>query len=202
MTESERLRGELEGARTDVQNMKDKLKTVEEEAWRAKLLGSEGDALLAQRDEEVAGMKETIAGLVTELRKRQEFAERIRDDWMVVKTTVDTFQCRDVAPRGFSSRLSSCYSVPCLQLIVAARRRNEGADCCVDLQWTWRLSWVLPPMTASWEKERARTARSMSRRTTAKRYQREFPSRVVVSESLFSELQPMRDLDYSSDAEG
>ena len=75
--ECESLRIELDGALKELRNVRDKLKAVEGEAWQAKLAESEGDALLTQRDIEVGGMKETIVGLVAELRERLAFAEKI-----------------------------------------------------------------------------------------------------------------------------
>lgn len=92
------LRVELETAHEELQNTKDRLKTVEEDLWESKLATSERDALLAEREVEMNAVKEMNANVVAEIRERHDFAEKIRDNWRVIKATVETFQCGEVAP--------------------------------------------------------------------------------------------------------
>ena len=99
--ESDVMRMELEEASGVIQSLNDKLRAAEQEAWESKLSRAEGDALHAEREKELEAVKGMNANLVGEVRERYEFAEKIRDNWRVIKATVETFQCGEVAPRGF-----------------------------------------------------------------------------------------------------
>ena len=110
--ETDELRTELETAHEELQNTKDRLKTVEEQLWESKLATSERNALLAEREVEMNAVKDMNANVVAEIRERHDFAEKIRDNWRVIKATVETFQCGEVAPCEPPDPLSTKSQAP------------------------------------------------------------------------------------------
>ena len=68
---------------------------------RLKAANLEGNRRIAEKEKELVAARAVNAMLVAEIRERHEFAEKIRENWRVVKATVETFQCGDVKPRTF-----------------------------------------------------------------------------------------------------
>ena len=64
---------------------------------------------LAEKDKELVAVKGANAKLVAEIRERHDFAERIRENWGVIKAAVETFQCGEVKPCRFP--LYMCFNV-------------------------------------------------------------------------------------------
>lgn len=69
---------------------------------RLKAADLEADRRFAEKEKELVAVRGVNAMLVVEIRERHEFAEKIRENWRVVKATVETFQCGEVKPRTFS----------------------------------------------------------------------------------------------------
>ena len=91
----------LETLREELKNANDKVREAEQEAWEAKLSRDEGRALCDARETELVMMREREIALVTEIRQRHDFAEKIKENWRVIKATVEQFNCGEVAPREF-----------------------------------------------------------------------------------------------------
>ncbi|CAL8460958.1 g489 [Coccomyxa elongata] len=86
--ESEELRIQLEQAREMFKSLDDRLKAADLEA----------NERIAEKENELVAVRGKNAMLVAEIRERHEFAEKIRENWRVVKATLETFQCGEVKP--------------------------------------------------------------------------------------------------------
>lgn len=99
--ETEDLRDQLEKAQELIQDMNTELGMVREETQRLKSTREEIDMELAEKDKEVVAVKGANAKLVAEVQERHDFAEKIRENWGMIKATVETFQCGEVKPCMF-----------------------------------------------------------------------------------------------------
>lgn len=96
---------------------------------RLKAADLEANERIAEKENELVAVRGKNAMLVAEIRERHEFAEKIRENWRVVKATLETFQCGEVKPRTFRCSVSGVLS-----------SFSDAADCCECFaQWTWRL---------------------------------------------------------------
>ncbi len=95
------LRDQLEKSERLIQDKDTELEVANEETQHWKSSRVEIDAKLAEKETELLAVKAANAILVAEVRERHGFAERIRDNWRVIKATVETFQCGEVKPCAF-----------------------------------------------------------------------------------------------------
>ena len=95
------MQDQLEKAERLIQDKDTELELANEETQHWKTSRVEIDAKLAEKETELLAVKAANAVLVAEVRERHGFAERIRDNWRVIKATVETFQCGEVKPCAF-----------------------------------------------------------------------------------------------------
>ncbi|CAL5226690.1 g9541 [Coccomyxa viridis] len=87
--------GEAEEVRIQLEQAHDMFKSLDD---RLKAADLEGNRRIAEKEKELVAARAVNAMLVAEIRERHEFAEKIRENWRVVKATVETFQCGEVKP--------------------------------------------------------------------------------------------------------
>ena len=97
------LRDQLEKAERLIQDKDTELELANEETQHWKRSKDEIDAKLAEKETDLLAVKAANTVLVAEIQERHGFAETIRNNWRVIKATVETFQCGEVKPCTFHS---------------------------------------------------------------------------------------------------
>ncbi len=99
--ECQDLQDQLEKAERLIQDKNTELKMANEETQHWKRSRDEIDANLAEKTTELLAAKAANAVSVAEIQERHSFAETIRNNWRVLKATVETFQCGEIKPCTF-----------------------------------------------------------------------------------------------------
>ncbi|CAK0765363.1 hypothetical protein CVIRNUC_003251 [Coccomyxa viridis] len=100
------LQNQLEKSERLIQDKNTELKVAYEETQHWKRSREEISANLAEKETELLAVKAANAVLVAEIQERHSFAETIRNNWRVLKATVESFQCEEVKPLDLEALVS------------------------------------------------------------------------------------------------
>ena len=99
--ECQDLQDQLEKAERLIQDKNTELKVANEETQLWKRSKDEINADLAEKETELLAVKAANEVLVAEIQEQHGIAETMRNNWKVLKATVESFQCEEVKPCTF-----------------------------------------------------------------------------------------------------